>query len=301
MAVLAYSRSRMHLRGALFIAATAALATVAPRTAGAQQRVYDLEENLPVDLAVTLGAATVLAVTETYKNQLAPSRCRWCDTNSKGEDVLNPIDNGMRNLLKWRDPSPARYMADSLAFMIIPSTSIGTMMAAATNDRAEIKYPTDMLLTLEAAMLAGVLNQGLKFAVARERPFIHVMTEDEKKRQSHPSDNSLSFYSGHTSLSFAIATASGTLASLRNYELKYVVWGSLIPMAALTGYLRIAGDRHYFLDVLAGAVLGSAVGILVPLIFHRRDGIAGDTEPALTRGGLQPSALPPMVTFAGGF
>ncbi|MBS2013629.1 MAG: phosphatase PAP2 family protein [Deltaproteobacteria bacterium] len=262
------------------------------------QSVYELRNDVAVDLTVTLGAAAVLALTETYKDHLAPQRCRWCDTNGKGEDVLNPVDEGMRNLLRWRDPSPARHMADTLAFMVAPTGSIGTMLAASTNDRAEIKFPTDMLLTAEAVMLAAVLNQGLKFLLARERPFVHVMTEDEKKRQSHPSDNNLSFYSGHTSLTFAIATASGTIASLRNYRLKSMVWGTLVPMAALTGYLRIAGDRHYFVDVLTGAVLGSAVGILVPLVFHGRDGLAGDTTAALTAG---PGPIEPMVTFSGKF
>lgn len=291
----------LRVRCALVGLATIAGVAAVPRHAEAQQ-VYELKREVAVDLAITLGAATILAVTERYKNNLAPAQCRWCDTNGKGEDVLNPIDNGMRNLLKWRDPSPARHMADTLAFAFAPTVSIGTMMAAAKHDQAEIKFPTDMLLTLEAVMLAGLVNQGLKFLVARERPFIHVMTEDEKKRQSHPSDNNLSFYSGHTSLSFAIATASGTIASLRDYRLKSLVWGSLVPMAALTGYLRIAGDRHYFIDVLTGAVIGSAVGILVPLVFHGRDGKAGDTDAALTAGTISPAAAePPMVTFSGKF
>jgi membrane-associated phospholipid phosphatase len=290
-------RARHALLGLAIVGGVASV----PRRADAQQ-VYELKREVAVDLAVTLGAATVLVITERYKNNLAPARCHWCDTNGKGEDVLNPIDNGMRNLIKWRDPSPARHMADTLAFVAAPTVSIGTLMAAAKHDQAEIKFPTDMLLTLEAVMLAGLVNQGLKFVVARERPFIHVMTEDEKKRQSHPSDNNLSFYSGHTSLTFAIATASGTIASLRDYRLKSLVWGSLVPMAALTGYLRIAGDRHYFIDVLTGAVIGSAVGILVPLLFHGRDGKAGDTDAALTTPGLAPaSAQTPMVTFSGKF
>ncbi len=282
-----------------FAATTFAGVAIAPPVAHAQQ-IYELKRNIPVDAAVTLSAATVMLLTESYKNQLAPARCRWCDFNGKGEEVLNPIDDGMRQLVKWRDPSPARHMADYLAFMFAPVASIGTMMAASIHDRGELGYPVDMLLTLEAVMIAGLFNQGIKFAVARERPFIHVMTEEEKKLQSHPSDNNLSFYSGHTSLTFSIAAASGTIASLRDYRLKYLVWGSLVPIAALTGYLRIAGDRHYFVDVLTGAVIGSAVGVLVPLLFHGREG----RETPLTGGGpgtLAPTSLPPMITFHGGF
>lgn len=293
--------ARPHAPAIAMTCALAAALTLSPGDARAQE-VYELRRNIPVDLAVTVTAATILVVTETYKDQLAPKRCRWCDTNGRGYDVLNPVDLGARSLLKWRDPSPARHLSDILAFMVIPTTSIGTMMAASIHDRAEIKYPTDMLLTLEAAALSGVLDQALKFTVGRERPFVHVLTEDQKARQTHPSDNNLSFYSGHTSLSFAIATASGTIASLRDYRLKHVVWGTLVPMAALTGYLRIAGDRHYFIDVLTGAVLGSAVGILVPLVFHGRDG--KDTVPFSTEVGPAPAsagAMPPMVTFSGGF
>jgi len=291
-------------RGALvFVAASlAACATTVPPREARAQAVYELRRDIPVDVGVTVAAAAFMIITETYKDHLAPQMCRWCDFDGKGRDVLNPVDHGMRELSRWKDNRPALRIADATAFVLAPTASISTMMAAAINDRAEIKYPTDMLLVLEAVALAGVVNQALKFTFARERPFVHVLTEDEKPRQSHPSDNNLSFYSGHTTLSFAIATASGTIASLRDYRLKHLVWGTLVPMAALTGFLRIAGDRHYFTDVLTGAVLGSAVGILVPLVFHGRDG--KDTVPFSTEDqtpvGPGPASAP-MVTISGGF
>jgi membrane-associated phospholipid phosphatase len=82
-------------------------------------------------------------------------------------------------------------------------------------------------------------------------------------------DNNVSFYSGHTAMSFALATASGTVASLRGYRLAPVIWVVGIPLATLTGVLRINADRHYFTDVLTGAVLGSAMGFLGPWL-HRK-------------------------------
>ena len=39
-------------------------------------------------------------------------------------------------------------------------------------------------------------------------------------------------------------------------------------MAASVAYLRIAADMHYFSDVLTGAIVGSAIGIGIPLLFH---------------------------------
>lgn len=108
----------------------------------------------------------------------------------------------------------------------------------------------------------------MKFTVGRERPFVHVLPADEKSRTAHPSDNNLSFFSGHTTLAFAVATSSGTIASMRGYRLAPAVWAAGMSLAALSGYLRIAGDRHYLTDVLAAAAVGSAFGVGVPLLFH---------------------------------
>ena len=43
-----------------------------------------------------------------------------------------------------------------------------------------------------------------------------------------------------------------------------------LSMAAFTGYLRIAADKHYLSDVLTGAIVGSAVGFVVPYFLHPR-------------------------------
>src|SRR5207249_2275303 len=83
-------------------------------------------------------------------------------------------------------------------------------------------------------------------------------------------DNNLSFYSGHTSATATMAAAGGTIATLRGYRLAPLVWGTGAALSAFTGYLRIAADKHYLTDVLAGAAIGAAVGILVPLTFHGR-------------------------------
>jgi membrane-associated phospholipid phosphatase len=113
----------------------------------------------------------------------------------------------------------------------------------------------------------------VKFAAGRERPFVHALPADEKPLTAHPADNNVSFYSSHTSFSFAVATASGTVASMRKYRSAPLVWAAGLVSAAAVGYLRIAADRHYFTDVLTGAAAGSAVGFAVPYLFHRSRGL----------------------------
>jgi len=81
-------------------------------------------------------------------------------------------------------------------------------------------------------------------------------------------DEHASFYSGHTSAAFAVAVSLATRASLRGDRDAWVAWAAGLPLAAATGYLRIAADRHYLSDVLAGAGAGTLFGVLVPRLLH---------------------------------
>lgn len=131
----------------------------------------------------------------------------------------------------------------------------------------------DLLLVLEAAGIAVDLNQVAKFAVGRQRPFVRYGDPD---RARDPDDN-LSFYSSHTGLAFSLAASAGTVSSLRGYRCAPWVWAVGMSLAALTAYLRVASDEHYLTDVVAGAAVGTAVGIAVPRLLHGREphGVSG--------------------------
>ena len=70
-------------------------------------------------------------------------------------------------------------------------------------------------------------------------------------------------------MAFSIAVSAGTVASMRGYRWAPLVWATGLTLGATTGYLRMAADRHYFTDVVTGAVVGSAVGFAVPYLLHR--------------------------------
>ena len=40
------------------------------------------------------------------------------------------------------------------------------------------------------------------------------------------------------------------------------IWTTSLGLATLTGYFRIAADKHYFTDIIAGAMVGTLVGYL---------------------------------------
>jgi len=246
-------RARLRVVSALLVAALPAAARAEPRP---------LRHDLRTDGALTAGAAVLWLSSELAKGSLAPSSCRFC-----GE---NRLDAGARDLLVWGYGDQAGRASDVLAFAVVPAGIVAHQLLAARAAGDAGEGLTDLLIVAEAAALTMDLNQLVKFSVGRQRPFVHHGNFRDPDRAADPDDN-LSFYSGHTALSFSIAAAAGTVSDLRGYRSAPWVWGAGMTLAAAVGYLRIASDRHYLTDVLTGAALGTAAGIALPRLLHGRE------------------------------
>jgi membrane-associated phospholipid phosphatase len=288
--------------------AVAAAVLVTPSEAQANDRPHQLEYDLRYDLPIIGGAAVLLFASE-YFTVIKPQKCWWCDRDvGEGgpQETLNRIDAYARRRLRWSDASGPQFASNVTAFLLEPAIMTLDMVAMSAADNAVNALPVDYLIMTEAIAVGAVLNQATKVLIARERPFVHALDEKERAKTPVPSDNNVSFYSGHTAFSFTVATAAGTIGSLRGYQLRPLVWSTLMPLAALTGYLRIAADKHYFTDVVAGAVIGSAVGVLVPLLLHPRRGDellsnGAESAPSTLTSSRSLRPLPQMVTLGGGF
>jgi membrane-associated phospholipid phosphatase len=268
-------------RARLVLAAAFTLATSNARAEGP----YELRHDAALDLAITLGGVGFIVATEAMKGSLAPDICRWCDRDEDGHDSLNALDRAGRSL-RWESTRYAAGISDASAFLAAPATAYGSLALAASTDGGGRFFAHDALFVTEAVAMNGVLNQIVKFSVGRERPYAHYAGGIELQG----TDRNLSFYSGHTSIAFSLATSSGTVAALRGYDAAPAVFAASLSVAFLTGYLRLAADKHYLTDVLAGALLGSAVGVVVPLVFHGRADVA--SAPALPS-----SPQPATVSF----
>jgi len=265
--------------------------------------VRSLRYDTRVDVAVTFIGATWFIASEVLKAELVPEKCRWCYRGADGQDLLNPYDGTVRRQFLWKDTRAADITSSVLAFAVEPASAFGLTALAAGNDHARNGFPLDALLITEATVIAGAINQIVKFGFARERPFVHYLPRlpnAVRGLTDSPSDDNLSFFSGHTTLAFVVATSSGTIAFMRGYRLAPVVLGSGLVMATSVGYLRIAADKHYFSDVMTAAVIGSIVGVGIPLLFHA----PSSREPAsasATVQALPTSPLQPAFTISGRF
>ena len=136
-----------------------------------------------------------------------------------------------------------------------------------------------MAIDLETLAVAGAVTSLTSSLVSRERPYA---TNNLCETQLGPTHRDCqlefrfryrSFFSGHTSLSFTAAS----LVCMHHLNL-HLYGGSgdtaacvaAMTAASATGTLRVMADVHYATDVLAGAAMGTLIGLGVPWLFHYR-------------------------------
>ncbi|HWO17755.1 MAG TPA: phosphatase PAP2 family protein [Kofleriaceae bacterium] len=209
-------------------------------------------------VAIVAGGALYISSETFLKEDLAPSTCRRCGVSS--------FDGSVRDAAVWEDTGLAAALSNLDGYFLSPVVALGlTVLGAPGGVRGPPgRWMDDTIPIVEAGILAGLINQTVKFAVGRQRPFVHFADST----RAPGIDDNLSFYSGHTTLAFSIATSAGVVAHRRRSQLEPLIWSTGYAFAATTGYLRIAADRHYFTDVITGAVAGAAIGLAVPLLLH---------------------------------
>jgi hypothetical protein len=197
---------------------------------------------------ITAGAlAATYALSATWEND----DCRICGSNG--------LDEHVRDALRWTDGKPALDASNAVAKVAIP------LLVAADAWRSTASWGDagrDVLVVAEAFSLTGFATAVAKGGFARLRPGL----PDEP---GQPSGAYHSLWSSHTSLAFSVAVAQAMQDTLRDDPAAPWAWAIGLTLASTVGYLRIAGDAHWATDVLAGAAVGSAFGVAVPLLERR--------------------------------
>ena len=128
------------------------------------------------------------------------------------------------------------------------------------------QYVTIGLMYAETLALTWGTTEIIKHLVGRPRPYMYYDGYPQAKVDSGDWDDS--FPSGHTAMSFAGASFASYVFWKYNPESKW-----RIPVTALSyslaisvAALRVASGNHFATDVLAGALIGTAIGIGVPAL-----------------------------------
>jgi membrane-associated phospholipid phosphatase len=115
------------------------------------------------------------------------------------------------------------------------------------------------------ALVCGLVKQMAR----RPRPYMYDPNASDEQREANNSHRS--FFSGHTSISFSLATSYSYLFTLRHPDSPYLlpVWLGSHALAGTTAVMRVLAGKHFWSDVMVGALVGSAIGLAVPWL-HRQ-------------------------------
>ena len=235
------------------------------------------------DVPLTVGVLAVVGLEETFvKPSLsAPSGCvlpsngAYCDKSHLNSLDRSVVGNYSKTWLNVSDVG--QYGALALP---IAASSLDAWLSG--SDTGLEDAATDSLVVIEAATFATLMSTMVKLATRRPRPGQYVAD-----RAGTSIEDQLSFPSGHTTATAAATTAYATTFWLRHPDspARYVVTAGAVAMTGAVGYARVAGGMHFYIDVLAGAVMGGVTGWLVPL-WHRADRDTRVAVSPLPGGGL---------------
>jgi membrane-associated phospholipid phosphatase len=125
------------------------------------------------------------------------------------------------------------------------------------------------LHTVEAIVLADVTTGTIKFVAGRARPYASADNADNfQLLRGLKSDDYRSFPSGHTTSAFAFAATVSSETQRWWPNSRWIVGPIMYGGATLTGMSRIYNRQHWASDVMAGAAIGTLVGVKVVRYQH---------------------------------
>ncbi len=250
-----------HRRTPLSVVVAVGIAlAAAPSSSWAQQAPseHGVDVNFAVDGAVTAGlflSSQLVTLIPVDTDQ------RW------NRELLGGLDEGVKDNFS----ANAAEQSD----LLLTITSLAPVLLQLPGGLN--KETGRRLLLYSEAIGANLLVTNLaKYVVQRPRPYTY---NDDPRVQAYKvaqgRDAYLSFYSGHASSAFAAAVSGAYLFSLGGNEdpTKATVWFFQMALATTIGNLRVRAGKHFYSDVLIGAVAGSAIGFAVPALHADERGV----------------------------
>jgi membrane-associated phospholipid phosphatase len=169
-----------------------------------------------------------------------------------------PLDDTVRGHL-----STAASTASDVALM----TTLALPLMANLAGGLDARSANASIFYAEVLTTNVVLNTVVKLSVPRLRPY-NYDGASKAYIESQGRDGYLSFYSGHTSTAFAAALGGSYLfaAAHPDAAARSWLWGTEMALATATAVWRIRAGKHFYSDVAVGFLVGSAIGLGVPLL-----------------------------------
>jgi hypothetical protein len=207
------------------------------------------------------------------------------------------FDEEVRDALRAPDYRGRLFAGDMSDVLLGVASSYGLFLDPLVNATWLRASPEvgKQIFWINAEVIAFTLGaqQATANGLGRERPYGRTCGTGELDEHTHlcaGNDRYRSYFSGHTSVPFSVAAAT----CVNHLYLPLSGGRAWIPCslgfatAAASGILRIVSDNHYATDVMTGVVVGTGVGLMVPLLHYA----ARVPTPAVSLGSLEILFLP---------
>ena len=211
----------------------------------------------------TLGAVAIAATYSIAAGE-TPQSCHWCNPTG--------FDESLRDALVFDKDArkPAATVSHVLSLGVLPIGSFTSLLLPALSEGKGSYALQDGWIMLNTFVLTLGIADGTKKLTGRKRPAFFYGEERDSEWDTNVSEANRSFFSADTAWAFSFAASASTLAFLRGNRLAPFVAAGGGALALGTGVLRVSADVHWATDVLAGALVGTGLGVAVPLLLHRR-------------------------------
>ena len=211
--------------------------------------------------AVIIGSGIGLSVFDLYfiKTSTAPT---LEELNKLSRDNINSFDRTAT--YNW---SPAAMQASDILltasmtspFLLLSSSTVRNNLATVS-----LMYAENLLLSFAVSHLSKAIFH-------RYRPYAY--NENVPVELKLKTGTFFSFFSGHTTMAFSHAVFVSKLFTDYFPDSKWIpyVWGVNLLLSSTVGYLRFSSGAHFPTDIIVGAIVGSLVGYLIPLIHENNE------------------------------
>jgi membrane-associated phospholipid phosphatase len=186
-------------------------------------------------------------------------------------EKLVPSQIGKFDRIATRQWSPETQRFSDIPLKIIPLTPVAIFIPQLKRTKLKQAITLGVMYT-ETLLLNSGITSITKSLVGRTRPYLYNTSFTSQERFTLQGNGapigSTSFFSGHTSKTFAFAFLLSKMCTDIYGKKTWckIVWGTSVSLASLTALARIKAGVHYPTDVLAGALVGGAIGYFVPVL-----------------------------------
>ncbi len=245
----------------------------------ARQRAFPFREASTADYAVIAGGGVAYGVLAFL---VPPAReARWSSPVLFDSRVRSSLLAPTRAARARADLVSDLGVVTSLA--LLASDSI--VVAGLLDDDFDLAWEL-FFMDAQVFALSGPLVHTLQLATARARPDIEPCRSDSTHSDQCARTKNTSFPSGHATTAFAsAATYCAHRLELSLYghpALDALGCGVQVGGAFASALLRVAADRHHATDIAAGALLGTTLGLGVPLVVRASSADSQGTALVLT-------------------